>query len=85
MNSRCVSDIWRVELDMKDSCDRSTVAKLVRIITEDKDEEIAKSTTKFANLAQKSVMEGGSSFYNINKLIEDIKSIQSKKEDCKTK
>ncbi|KAK4359201.1 hypothetical protein RND71_021430 [Anisodus tanguticus] len=85
VNSRCVSDIWRVGLDMKDSCDRSTVEKMVRVLMENQDEEIAKSTTKFANLAQKSVMEGGSSFCNINKLIEDIRSIQSEKDDCKRK
>ncbi|XP_060202147.1 7-deoxyloganetic acid glucosyltransferase-like [Lycium barbarum] len=85
VNSRCVSDIWRVGIDMKDSCDRSTVERMVRVLMEDKDEEIAKSTSKFANLAQKSVREGGSSFCNINKLIEDIRSIQSKKDDCKTK
>ncbi|CAN4106045.1 unnamed protein product [Withania somnifera] len=85
VNSRCVSDIWSVGLDMKDSCDRSTVEKLVRIIMEDKGDEIEKSTTKFANMAQKSVMEGGSSFCNINKLIEDIKLIQSKKDVSKNK
>ncbi|PHT72395.1 hypothetical protein T459_23180 [Capsicum annuum] len=52
---------------------------------EDKDDEIEKSTSKFANLAQESVMEDGSSSCNINKLIEDIRSIQSKKDDCKIK
>ncbi|KAK3226256.1 hypothetical protein Dsin_006118 [Dipteronia sinensis] len=30
VNSMCVSDIWKIRFDMKDTCDRSTVEKLVR-------------------------------------------------------
>ncbi|XWS67158.1 hypothetical protein CRYUN_Cryun05aG0263100 [Craigia yunnanensis] len=37
VNSRCVSDVWRVGLDMKDSCERSVVEKMVRDLIEDND------------------------------------------------
>ncbi|KAK4833704.1 hypothetical protein QYF36_002791 [Acer negundo] len=30
VNSRCVSEVWKIGFDMKDTCDRLTVEKLVR-------------------------------------------------------
>ncbi|KAF5749478.1 UDP-glycosyltransferase 85A3-like [Tripterygium wilfordii] len=71
VNSRCVSQVWRIGFDMKDTCDRSTVEKNVR----DKREEIMRSMDHFAVIARDSVKEGGSSHKNLDKLIEGIKSI----------
>ncbi|XP_077216443.1 7-deoxyloganetic acid glucosyltransferase-like isoform X2 [Tasmannia lanceolata] len=74
-NSRFVSEIWGVGLDMKDrSCDRQTVEKMVREFMEGKREELQKSSDKMAELARRSVGEGGSSYCNLERLIEDIKS-----------
>ncbi|KAK8617222.1 hypothetical protein V6N13_080140 [Hibiscus sabdariffa] len=79
VNSRCVSDVWRVGFDMKDGCHRSIVEKMVRDLMNDKREEIMKSMEVLSRTAQQSVKEGGSSYFNLEKLIEYIKSIHLKK------
>ncbi|XWS55595.1 hypothetical protein CRYUN_Cryun09bG0014200 [Craigia yunnanensis] len=75
VNSRFVSDVWRVGFDMKDSCERSVIAKMVRDLMEGKREEIMKSMDEIAKQAQESVKEGGSSYRNLEILIEDIMSM----------
>ncbi|GLT92624.1 hypothetical protein SLE2022_104530 [Rubroshorea leprosula] len=77
LNSRCVSDVWKIDFDMKDTCDRSTVEKMVRDLMVNKREEIMKSTDEMARIARDSVKEGGSSYCNFEKLIQDIKSVAS--------
>ncbi|TXG58719.1 hypothetical protein EZV62_016548 [Acer yangbiense] len=63
VNSRCVSEVWKIGFDMKDTCDRSTVEKLVRdLMDSNKREKIMKSTDEFARLANDSVKQGGSSY-----------------------
>ncbi|KAI9154487.1 hypothetical protein LWI28_026962 [Acer negundo] len=55
---------------------KSTVEKLVReLMDSNKREKIMKSTDEFARLANDSVKQGGSSFINLEKLIEDIRSM----------
>ncbi|KAK2657735.1 hypothetical protein Ddye_010787 [Dipteronia dyeriana] len=77
VNSRCVSEVWKIGFDMKDTCDRSTVEKFVSdLMDSNKIEEIMKSTDKFARLARDSVKEGGSSNSNLENLIEDIRSMK---------
>ncbi|XP_011014019.1 PREDICTED: 7-deoxyloganetic acid glucosyltransferase-like isoform X2 [Populus euphratica] len=73
VNSRCVSELWKIGFDMKDKCERAVIEKLVRDLMES--DEIVKSTDEFARMARDSVKEGGSSYSNLQKLIEDIKSI----------
>ncbi|KAK0585763.1 hypothetical protein LWI29_033747 [Acer saccharum] len=75
VNSRCVSEVWKIGFDMKDTCDRSTVEKLVTDLIENEREDIMKSTDKFARLAGDSVKQGGSSYSNLDKLIEDLRSL----------
>ncbi|CAI9766241.1 unnamed protein product [Fraxinus pennsylvanica] len=79
VNSRCVSEVWKVGVDMKDTCDRSTVEKLVRDVMENKIEECKESTMKNSRLANDSIHEGGSSHDNIKRLVLDIISIHSRK------
>ncbi|KAK3226258.1 hypothetical protein Dsin_006120 [Dipteronia sinensis] len=70
VNRRCVSKVWKIGFDMKDTCDRSMVEKLVRdLMDSNKREEIMKSTVEFARLANDSVQQGGSSYSNLEKLI----------------
>ncbi|XP_059667887.1 7-deoxyloganetic acid glucosyltransferase-like [Cornus florida] len=76
VNSRCVSDLWKVGVDMKDICDRSTVEKMVRNLMEGKRKEIMKSIAENSKMACDSVKEGGSSYCNLEKLIEDIRSME---------
>ncbi|KAJ6968763.1 7-deoxyloganetic acid glucosyltransferase-like [Populus alba x Populus x berolinensis] len=73
VNSRCVSELWKIGFDMKDKCERALIEKLVRDLMEC--DEIVKSTDEFAGMARDSVKEGGSSYSNLQKLIEDIKSM----------
>ncbi|CAN0926454.1 7-deoxyloganetic acid glucosyl transferase [Linum grandiflorum] len=77
INSRAVSDIWKVGIDMKDTWDRSTVEKMVRELMDDscKRDEILKSTAEIARLARDSIKEGGSSYCNLEKLIADIRAM----------
>ncbi|KAL7095508.1 hypothetical protein ACP275_10G028100 [Erythranthe tilingii] len=84
-NSRCVSEMWKVGLDMKDTCDRSTVEKMVRDLMEGGTtrEAIVNSTAEISRSAHDSVRDGGSSDLNIKKLIEYIKLLHSAKIACK--
>ncbi|KAL7146885.1 hypothetical protein ABFS83_06G072300 [Erythranthe nasuta] len=74
INSRFVSDVWKVGLDMKDSCDRVIVEKMVREVMEDKRDEFSERSVRLAELAKKAVSEGGSSYSSLNRLIDFIKS-----------
>ncbi|KAJ8648138.1 hypothetical protein MRB53_001161 [Persea americana] len=77
INSRFVSEVWRVGLDMKDTCDRETVEKMVRELMLERREEFMKSAEKMAALAKKSIREGGSTHMNLEKLIQDIRTMCS--------
>lgn len=79
INSRCVGEMWKTGFDMKDTCDRSTVEKMVRVLMEDNKQEIMKSAVKNALMAHDSIKEGGSSYGNMVKLIEDIRQISAHK------
>jgi hypothetical protein len=73
VNSRFVSEIWKLGMDMKDICDRVTVEKMVNDLMVEKREEFLKSTGEISRLARESVSEGGSSYSNLDRLIEDIR------------
>lgn len=76
INSRWVSEVWKIGLDMKDKCDRSTIKEMIRTLMEGRGRgEIIQSMNQIANLAHVCVREGGSSCHNLEKLIEDIRKI----------
>ncbi|KAH9736255.1 UDP-glycosyltransferase 85A7 [Citrus sinensis] len=62
VNSRCVREVGKIGLDMKDTCDRSTVEKLVRNLIDNKRKEIMEPMDRGATVARDAVKEGGSSF-----------------------
>ncbi|XP_065869667.1 7-deoxyloganetic acid glucosyltransferase-like [Euphorbia lathyris] len=78
VNSRFVSEVWKMGLDMKDTCDRKIVEKMVNDLMVDRRDEFVKSAAKMAKLARNSVQEGGSSSGNLNSLIEEIKKLSMK-------
>ncbi|KAF5185000.1 7-deoxyloganetic acid glucosyltransferase [Thalictrum thalictroides] len=78
INSRYVSEVWKIGLDMKDTCDRSIVERVVNDLMENKKDELAKSIDEISQMAKKSVSEGGTSWCNMDELIEDIKSMKLK-------
>ncbi|XP_028785156.1 7-deoxyloganetic acid glucosyltransferase [Neltuma alba] len=73
INSRYVSEVWKIGLDMKDTCDRKVVEKMVNDVMEERREEFEKSTQAMANLAKTSVREGGSSYSDFDRLVEFLK------------
>ncbi|KAM4093872.1 hypothetical protein ACB094_06G151900 [Castanea mollissima] len=72
-NSRFVSEVWKLGMDMKDVCDRIMIEKMVNHLMEETRETFMKSVTEKARLAKESVSEGGSSYYNLDHLIKDIR------------
>ncbi|KAL5700519.1 7-deoxyloganetic acid glucosyltransferase [Ranunculus cassubicifolius] len=75
INSRFVEEVWRIGLDMKDTCDRSTVEMMVNDLMDHKRDELMISMGKMSEMARKSVSKGGSSYSNLDALIEDIKAM----------
>ncbi|KAL0545898.1 hypothetical protein IC582_015795 [Cucumis melo] len=72
-NSRYVSEIWKIGLDMKDVCNRETVAKMVNDVMENRKNELMGSVIEIAKLAITSVEEGGSSYCDLERMIKDIR------------
>lgn len=77
VNSRFVSEVWKLGLDMKDTCDRAVVEKMVRELMEVRKEEFLKRADEMAKLARRCLCEGegGSSLSNLDRLIRDIHSM----------
>lgn len=74
-NSRFVSDVWKIGLDMKDTCDRVIVEKMVRELMEVRNDEFLDKAEHMSNLARKALSKGGSSSSNLDSLIEFIRSM----------
>ena len=75
INGRFVSEVWRFGLEMKDTCDRSTVEMMIKTLMEDRRAEIMASMDRVAKLAHDCVNKSGSSYTNLDKLIEDIREV----------
>lgn len=78
VNSRYLSEVWKLGLDMKDTCDRIVVEKMVRDIMELRKDEFLRRAEQMAKLAKSSVSQGGSSYIDLDNLIEDIKLMRFK-------
>ncbi|XP_055828357.1 7-deoxyloganetic acid glucosyltransferase-like [Solanum dulcamara] len=82
INSRFVGGVWKMGLDIKDTCDRDIIAKSIRDLMEKRNGEFSQTTKHMATLAKRAVNEGGSSYVNLDRLIQDIRSmIPSFKQD----
>ncbi|XP_047313411.1 7-deoxyloganetic acid glucosyltransferase-like [Impatiens glandulifera] len=76
VNSRMVSEVWKIGLDMKDTCDRVVIERLINELVEEiKREKFAGSASELARMAEQSIMEDGSSHCNFKRLVHDIKSM----------
>lgn len=82
INSRFVDEVWKLGLDIKDSCDRNIVEKTVNDLMVERKEGFMESADRMANLAKKSVNEGGSSYCNMDRLVNDIKMMSSRPQNC---
>ncbi|KAK7307269.1 hypothetical protein VNO77_40176 [Canavalia gladiata] len=75
VNNKLVSEVWKLGLDMKDLvCDRNLVEKMVNDLMTHRREEFLNSAQTMAKLANQSVSPGGSSYSNLDRLIQYIKS-----------
>ncbi|KAI3987686.1 hypothetical protein MKX01_028420 [Papaver californicum] len=63
INSRYVSELWRIGMDMKDNCNRLTVEKLIRDMN-------------MMDMAQQSIYRDGSSYRNYEGLLEFIRKFK---------
>ncbi|XP_078180464.1 myricetin 3-O-rhamnoside 1,2-glucosyltransferase UGT709G2-like [Carex rostrata] len=78
INSRFVSEIWQIGLDMKDIRNREMVEKMVRQMMEGESAaRFRQSAQNMADKVKQSIAEGGSSFREFHRLIEDIKSMSN--------
>ncbi|XP_042018116.1 7-deoxyloganetic acid glucosyl transferase-like isoform X1 [Salvia splendens] len=75
INSRFVSDVWGMGLDIKDSCDRLFVEKAVREVMEVRKDEFLERAQDWSKLAKKAVRKGGSSSVNLDDLVDYISSL----------
>ncbi|XP_009597175.1 7-deoxyloganetic acid glucosyl transferase-like [Nicotiana tomentosiformis] len=78
INSRYVEEVWKLGLDMKDTCDRVIIEKMVRDLMELRRSEFLQRANDMAKLARASVAEAGSSDSNLARLVQDIVSMQRK-------
>ncbi|KAL3523916.1 hypothetical protein ACH5RR_016750 [Cinchona calisaya] len=72
-NSRFVGEVWKIGLDMKDICDRAIVEKMIRDLMVERKDEFLQKAVEMARLARKGLEEEGTSFCNLDRLIEDIR------------
>ncbi|XP_047956778.1 7-deoxyloganetic acid glucosyltransferase-like [Salvia hispanica] len=79
VNSRFVSEVWKIGLDMKNTCDRLLIERMVREVMEVKRDELLEKVRGMANMANKAICKGGSSHLNLNRLIQFLKSGASSK------
>lgn len=72
VNSRFVGEAWKLGLDMKDTCNRHIVEQMVRDIMVVRKDEFLHRAEEMAKLAKNAISDGGSSFSNLDRLVEDI-------------
>lgn len=73
VNSRFVSEVWKIGLDMKDvSCDRAVIEEMIRELMDVRKDEFLKRADEMAKLARACLHEGGSSYSNLQRLVTDI-------------
>ncbi|KAJ8542093.1 hypothetical protein K7X08_016959 [Anisodus acutangulus] len=76
VNSRFVEEVWGLGLDMKDTCDREIVEKMVKDLMVVRKEEFLERANHMSKLAKNCLIEGGSSYSNFERLVKDIKSFK---------
>ncbi|XP_042015174.1 7-deoxyloganetic acid glucosyl transferase-like [Salvia splendens] len=74
-NSRFVSEVWKIGLDIKDTCDRKIIEKAIRDEMEVRKDEFMERSTNLAKLVKRTISKGGSSYNNWDDLIQYIKSL----------
>ncbi|MFS7961315.1 putative 7-deoxyloganetin glucosyltransferase [Helianthus anomalus] len=71
-NSRFVGEVWKTEIDLKDTCDRLGIEKAVRDIMDSKHKLYTQVANTWENVAKESISKTGSSSIQLARLIDDI-------------
>ncbi|KAI7733549.1 hypothetical protein M8C21_005037 [Ambrosia artemisiifolia] len=74
---RFVGEVWKIGVDLKDTCDRFKIEKALRDIMEPKHNIFTQSVNTWANVAKESISKRGSSSVQLGRLIEDILAMSS--------
>lgn len=78
INSRFVSEVWGIGVDMKDTCDRALVDRALReVMAGEGSTKMREAAAAMAATTREAFAEGGSSHASLEKLIRDIKSMSS--------
>ncbi|KAI7734938.1 hypothetical protein M8C21_021660, partial [Ambrosia artemisiifolia] len=75
VNSRFVSEVWKIGIDIKDTCDRAIVEKAVRDVIDARRSEFIESTRMLGELGGQSVADDGASVMDLYRLIKTISSL----------
>ncbi|XP_047956215.1 7-deoxyloganetic acid glucosyl transferase-like [Salvia hispanica] len=75
INSRFVSEVWKIGLDIKDTCDRKIIEEAIRDVMEVRKDEFMERSGNLAKLVKRTISKGGSSYNNWDDLIQYIKSL----------
>ncbi|KAK2975667.1 hypothetical protein RJ640_025963 [Escallonia rubra] len=78
VNSRFVGEVWKLGMDMKDKCERDVVKKMVKDLMEMRKSDFISVADEMGKLARKSMVGGGSSYYNLDRLIKDIELMNAR-------
>ncbi|KAI3731121.1 hypothetical protein L1987_62304 [Smallanthus sonchifolius] len=76
-NSRFVGEVWKIGIDLKDTCDRLQVEMAVRDIMDSKHNVFRQFANTWANLAKESITKTGSSSIHLGRLIDYILTMRS--------
>ncbi|KAL9272767.1 7-deoxyloganetic acid glucosyltransferase-like protein [Drosera capensis] len=78
LNSRCVSELYKFGVYLKDyPCERNAIARVINEVMEQRQGELMATAKLMAKLSKKAVMEGGSSYNDLNHLVDHIRSLSS--------
>ncbi|KAL8539137.1 hypothetical protein ACS0TY_000940 [Phlomoides rotata] len=75
VNSRYVGEVWKFGLDMKDTCNRVTVERMIREVMKLRKDDFLGRVEEMAKLGKSSVCKEGSSIMDFDRLINDFKKL----------
>lgn len=75
-NATWITKVWKIGVQMEGSYDRSTVETMVKSIMEQQDEKMENTIAELAKRAKDRVSKHGTSYQNLQRLVEDIQEIK---------
>ncbi|MQM16406.1 hypothetical protein Taro_049360 [Colocasia esculenta] len=80
LSRRMIAELWKIGVEIKNTCDRAAVEKAVReVMGGERASEIRAAAASMSKTAREGVEEGGSSYMNMERLIQDIRAMSSRR------